>query len=348
MNKTKRVAICQNLKMWDHEASNTAVAECIAYCNNNNIEYIIVDPYANDAIENLLGCDAAIWFMQNYLYADLLQAGNILHAVEQQGVKVFPSNNTIWHFDDKIAEMYAFKAVGAPIPQSWVFYSKESVKEFASTANYPVVAKLRNGSGASNVKLIKSKSQLLGYASQMFGKGYDPSPSLMYKAYSKAQSSRDFKTMVSRIKKIPMFLKTRMNAKMMPNERGYCYLQGFVDNDGYDIKVAVIGDKLSYFVRNVRKGDFRASGGGDFFYARERITKNIIDSAFETAKKLKLQCVGFDYVVDRNSGQGMIIEMCYGFDFEAVAAAGGYFDPQGKWHDEPLIITTEIMKMITA
>ncbi len=333
--------------MWNHEAGNLAVSQCIEYCEKSGIEYQIVDPYANDAIEIMSKCSAVVWFVQNYLYADLLQAANLLRVVEKKGVNVFPSTDTIWHFDDKVAQMYAFKSIGTPIPESYVFYNLDSVKQFLKGVKYPLVAKLRNGSGASNVKLLKSRSAVVSYARRMFGRGFDPSPSLMYKAYSKAQSSRDFKTLVSRIKKIPMFLTTRRNAKMMPNEKGYCYLQKFIENEGYDIKVAVVGGKLSYFVRNVRKGDFRASGGGDFFYERKYITPNVIETAFECAEKLNLQCIGFDFVVDKNSGKGMIIEMCYGFDFEAVAAAGGYFDRDGKWHDEPLLVTTEIMKLIT-
>ncbi len=348
MNQKKmKIGICQNLSMWNHEGSNDAVSGCVSFCNKNGLEHEIIDPYSNDAIFKMKECDCVVWFIQNYLYADILQSRNILLSAEKQGVKVFPSNDTIWHFDDKIAEMYAFKSVDAPIPQSWVFYSLKSTTEFLKNTKYPIVAKLRNGSGASNVKMLRNSSQAMKYARQMFGKGFDPAPSLMYKAYSKAQSSYNFKTLVSRIKKIPMFLSTRLNAKMMPNESGYCYFQEFIPNDGYDIKVVVIGDKLSFFVRNVRTGDFRASGGGDFYYDKSLVTKNIIDSAFKCADDLNLQCIGFDYVVDKSNGKGLIIEMCYGFDFNAIYEAGGYFDRQGVWHDEPVTITDEIMCNIT-
>ncbi len=333
--------------MWNHEAANSAIEECVQYCDQNGIEYQFVDPYSNDALEQMCSCSAVVWFIQNYLYADLLQAGNLLRAVEDRGVRVFPSSSTIWHFDDKVAQKYAFESVGAPTPKNYVFYDTASAIEFLKGVELPIVAKLRNGSGASNVKLIREIPSGIAYIKRMFSKGFDPSPSLLYKAYSKAQSSKSLKTLISRIKKIPMFLTTRRNAKLMPYERGYCYLQSYIPNDGFDIKVAVIGGKLSYFVRNVRKGDFRASGGGDFFYERSYITPDIIESAFKCADDLNLQCVGFDYVVDKRSGKGLIIEMCYGFDFEAVAAAGGYFDRAGKWHDEPLLITTEIMKLLT-
>ncbi len=100
-------------------------------------------------------------------------------------------------------------------------------------------------------------------------------------------------------------------------------------------------------MRNVRKGDFRASGGGDILYDRSFVTPDIIKSAFECADELKLQCVGFDYVVEKSSGKGIIIEMCYGFDFTALEASGGYFDRSGVWHDEPFLVTHEIMNLLT-
>ncbi len=346
MNRQK-IGIARNLKMWNHQAANSAIDGCVKYCQENNIEYQFVDPYSNDALEQMCSCGAVVWFVQNYLYADLLQAANILRAVEDKGVKVFPSSSTIWHFDDKVAQKYAFESVGAPSPKSYVFYDKDNAIEFIKQTNLPIVAKLRNGSGASNVKLIRTIPQGESYIKRMFAKGFDPSPSLLYKAYSKAQSSKSFKTLISRIRKIPMFLATRGNAKLMPYERGYCYFQEYIKNDGFDIKVVVIAGKLSYFVRNVRKGDFRASGGGDFFYQKSYITPDIIESAFKCADDLNLQCIGFDYVVDKSTGKGLIIEMCYGFDFDAVQAAGGYFDRQGQWHDEPLVITDEIIKLLT-
>ena len=40
-------------------------------------------------------------------------------------LKTFPTTDGNFHFDDKIAEMYAFQSVNAPIPKSWVFYIEE-------------------------------------------------------------------------------------------------------------------------------------------------------------------------------------------------------------------------------
>ena len=180
----------------------------------------------------------------------------------------------------------------------------------------------------------------------MFSGGFSPAQSLLYKTYSKAQSTKDIKTLVNRIKKIPDFLISRKYGKGIPREKGYCYFQEFIKNEGYDIKIAVAGNKCSYLVRNVRKGSFKASGGGDIFYDNKLIKKNIIRSAFEAADKLGMQCVGFDYVVDQRSGKGYIIEMCYGFDFKAIFDCGGYWDRNLVWHQKSLNIPLEVVKKL--
>ena len=341
----KPVAICKNDKIFKHSTQWTD--EWIAYCEKNSIPYETVDCYHYDIISKLPRYSALLWNFSNFVISDLMEARNILNIASAKGLAVFPDYNTSWHFDDKIAETYALQSVSAPIPKAWVFYDYgECVGWLKAGAEYPLVAKLRCGSGANNVKLLKNRRQAVRYAGRMFASGYNPTPSFIYKAYSKAQSSKSLKAAVSRIKKIPEFLNTRAHAKKMPIEKGYCYFQEFIKNEGYDIKIAVVGDKLSFLSRSVRKGDFRASGGGDIGYSKELVTEQIISSAFEAYDKLGLECVGFDYVADKNTGEGKIIEMCYGFDYKAIMGAGGYWDRNRVWHSEPLNVPAEIMKNI--
>lgn len=338
----KPIAICKNDKIFKHSGNwNNAFIKC---CEEQNIPFELVDCYRYDIVDKLDRYSALIWTIQNYVLADIQESRSILQVAEQKGLKTFPNHNTVWHFDDKIAEMYQFQAVKAPIPRSWVFYLLEDCLKWLDSAQYPIIAKLRCGSGSNNVRMLKSKGEAVSYAKKMFSSGFDPSPSLMYKAYSKAQSSKNWKMAASRIKKIPEFLNTRRHASQLPIEKGYCYFQEMIPNDGYDIKVAVVGDKLSFLVRHTRKNDFRASGGGNIFYDKKYMTPQIIESAFKTAEAIGTQCIGFDYVVDKRNGVGKIIEMCYGFDWEAVFSAGGYWDRNAVWHDEPLNVPNEILK----
>lgn len=341
----KPIAICRNDKIFTHYTSWTP--RLIQYCADNNINYKIVNCYSNDIIEKLDDYSALIWNYSNFVISDILEARNIMKVAENKHLITFPSGNDGWHFDDKIAQMYALKSVDASIPESWVFYSKDDcIQWLGDSAIYPVVAKLRCGSGSNNVKLIKNKKQAIKYAKKMFSKGLDPMPSLRYKAYSKLQSATDISVIISRIKKIPQFLYTRNHAKMMPIEKGYCYFQKFIKNDGYDLKVVVVNDKLTFCARNIRKNDFRASGGGSIYYDKTLITDQIIDESFNVADKLNLKCVGFDFVVDNDTGFGKIVEMCYGFDYSAQEDLGGYFDRDHVWHDGAVVAPDEIIKII--
>ncbi len=318
----------------------------ITYCEENNIEYNVVNPYAIKVVDELLDYDIILWHFSNYSHTDMLMARNVLFTLEKKGKKVFPSINDSWHFDDKLAETYLLESVNAPIPSSYYYYSLKDVENAISnnSFNFPIIAKLRNGSGSHNVKLFNSKNELLNYSKKMFSSGINSAPSLVFKASSNIKSTKNLSTLIKRAKRIPEFLRSLSNAKKFNVERGYVFLQEFIPNDGYDLKIVVVGDKLSFIGRNIRKGEYRASGGGDIFYDKDKVTNDVIATAFKTSDILNFNCMGYDYVVDKNTDKGKIVEISYGFSHEALLDAKGYFDREGKWHEEPLNAPYEILR----
>lgn len=343
MNYKLKIAIAISPDQTQHSGSWNN--PWIDYCKEKNLEYSKINPYSSNILEVLRDFDIFLWAFGGYNYTHMLIARSILYSAKQMGLKVFPDFNDAWHFDDKIAETYLLQSIKAPIPESYMFYSSETLKDFANKSkDFPYVAKLRNGSGSHNVKMINSNVELKKYGEVMFSKGFSSSPSVLYKSTSNIKSTKSLNTLISRAKRIPEFLRTLKNSRMFPNEKGYVYLQEFIPNDGYDLKIVVVGNKLSYIGRNIRKGEFRASGGGDLFYDKTLVTQNVIESAFRTSDKLGFNCMGYDYVVDKNNGNGIIIEISYGFAHQALLMAGGYFDRQGNWHNEPLNAPDEILK----
>jgi len=320
--------------------------EWVKYCEINDILYEIIDPYERGVIGKLAHYEIILWHYSNYLFTDLLIAKNILFSLELSGKIVFPSIRDCWHFDDKLAETYLLESINAPIPASYYFYEKNKVlkNELLESIHFPIIAKLRNGSGSHNVKKISNKNELVKYNDRIFNFGIDSSPSLFYKTSSNLRSTKNISMFIKRFKRIPEFLRSLSNAKKFNLERGYLFLQDFIVNDGFDLKIVVVGNKLSFVCRNIRKGEFRASGSGDIFYDKSKITSDIINSAFETSDKLGFLCMGYDYVVNRNNGQGVIIEISYGFSHSAILDCGGYFDRKGNWVDEPLNVPFEILK----
>jgi len=338
-----KIAICKKDEMFNH--SEGWGKWWLDYCQNEGLDFQVIDPYRFDIIDSLTEFDILLWHPSNYVLADMIESRSILYTAQRMGLSVFPDFKTAWHFDDKIAQSYLLQSVNAPVPQSWVFYlMKECIDWVEKEAEFPIIAKLKSGSGSNNVRMLSSKIEALTYAKRMFGRGFSPAPSLVYKAKSKWQSTHDWETFTSRVKRIPEFLHTLSRAKQFPNEHGYAYFQELIPNDGYDLKVVVIGEKICGFSRKSRKGDFRASGGGDIIYDNSLVTKQVRDSALEVSKTLGFQCMGFDYVVDNRTGKGLIVEMCYGFSNDALLATRGYWDSKGEWHSEPLNAPVEILQ----
>lgn len=338
-----KIAIHKNEKVFKHSTLWTDV--WIDYCKKEKIDYKIVDCFDNNIIKELKNFDALLWHFSNYSFLEMKVARNVLYSAKRMGLKIFPDFSEAWHFDDKVAEAYLLQAIEAPIPKTFFFYSIDSVKEFISkNPKFPLVAKLKNGSGSHNVKLIKDSKDLLKYSKKMFGKGFSPSPSLLFKTKSNIQSSKNISDIKSRAKRIPEFLRNLKRAKKFPNEKGYVYLQEFIPNDGYDLKIVTVGKKLSFICRSTRKNDFRASGGGSLYFDRSKVTDDIIKSAFEVSDKLNMRCMGYDYVFDNKENKGKIVEMSYGFSHKALIKANGYFEKNGVWYNQPLNAPEEIIK----
>lgn len=342
-----KIAICRTINE-ELEHSTSWNIPWIEYCQENKIDYEIINPYESDIMDKLKNFNCLLWHFGNYEYQDMFFARSILYSAKQMGLDVFPDFYTAWHFDDKIAETYLLQSIKAPIPISEMFYNYDKFTNFIdANSEFPLVAKLRCGSGSHNVKLLKNKKEALAYGRQMLLRdGYNPAPSLLYKASSNIKSAKSLKKYIARAKRIPEFFRTLNAAKKFSNEKLYVFLQEFIPNDGYDLKIVVVGDKLSFISRDIRSGEFRASGGGSLNYDKSRVPKNVIESAFKTSDELKFQCIGYDYVVDSKTGDGKIIEISYGFSHAALLAAGGYFDRQGTWHSEPMNAPKELLKNI--
>lgn len=340
-----RIAIHQNKEIFDHSTSWDKV--WIKYCEENNIDYEVINCFDNKVNDKIFDFDILLWHFSNYSLQEMLFARTILYTAKNKGIVTFPNFDTSWHFDDKIAEKYLLESINAPIPASWVFYTKDSAKDFFKhQCKYPIIAKLKSGSGSNNVKLIKSKSQAIRYAKKMFGSGINSAPNIFFKAKSNIRSSKSLSAFKSRFKRIPDFINTLRNGKKFPKERGYVYLQEFIPNDGYDLKVVVVNNKISFLARNVRNNDFRASGGGDIFYDKNLVSEEIKIIAKETSNKLNFLCMGYDFVINNKSSKPYIVEISYGFSHTAQMELNGHWDENNCWIEEKLNAPEEIIKKL--
>jgi glutathione synthase/RimK-type ligase-like ATP-grasp enzyme len=119
---------------------------------------------------------------------------------------------------------------------------------------------------------------------------------------------------------------------MIPPDKGYVYFQDFIPNNNFDIRIVVIGDKAFAEKRMVRKGDFRASGGGNNLFDRNEIPEECVKVSFEVAEKLQSQSCYFDYVFGAD-GKPSVVEVSYCSEVRAYDACPGYWSKNMEWHE---------------
>jgi glutathione synthase/RimK-type ligase-like ATP-grasp enzyme len=294
-----------------------------------------VNGYHSDIIAQLQGCDAFFWQLNQDVLGDLEYARGILLAVQAQGLSVFPDHHTCWHFDDKVAQKYLLEAAGAPMAETWVFYSRAEAMDFLECADYPLIFKLRRGAGSLNVHMVKGRREAAGFARRMFGFGMRPYPILsrIQRGFSRARAVASRKTpLVTRAgRALRFFIRQTL---FTPRERGYLLLQRYLADNGHDIRVTIIGNRAFTFLRGVRPNDFRASGSGHIAYpGPDELPMDAIEIAFGISQKLGFQSMAYDFVRDPADFSPKLLEISCSFQPEAVHGCAGYLDASLKWHD---------------
>ena len=315
-----------------HHRENSYSDRWIAYCELHGIPYNIVNCLDSDIIEQLTSSDALLWHWSHADPREQLMARHVIMAAEAMGVTVFPSTSTCWHFDDKIAQKYLLEAIGAPLVPTNVFYGLKEALYWIDRASFPKVFKLRKGAGSSNVKLVKSATEARALAKRAFSAGFSPIPDYGQDALKRYRAARRRNDLLNVVRRIPQVLaRIRDNNRQMGREKGYIYFQDFIPDNDFDTRVTVVGDRAFGFTRNVRPGDFRASGSGDIVYDIQRIQQKCMEIAFDVTRKVGSQSMAFDFVLVENK-QPLILEMSYGYNAKAVYSCPGHWDARLNWH----------------
>ena len=304
----------------------------VTYCENTGLPYKLVNFRSSDIIEQLKECDLVMWHFHQGSPIDNLFAKQLLYSLQLSGKKVFPDFNTVWHFNDKLGQKYLFEALGVPMPETFVFYKKKEAIEWARTAVFPKVFKLRGGASSQNVYLIKGYAQAVRYIRRSFGRGF-----ANYNAFrSISERWRKFRMGTSNLRDviegvIRIFYPPEYS-RIMGRERGYIMFQEYIPNRDHDIRIIVIGNRALAIKRMVRENDFRASGSGILQYDKKLFSKELISLAFDIASRIKAQSVAMDFLY--NHEQPLLVEISYGFPTSNFTdGCEGYFDRDLNWID---------------
>lgn len=263
--------------------------------------------------------------------------------------KVFPDWNTCWHFDDKISQYLLCKAHNLPYVESWIFWNKAEALDWARSATYPVVFKLKGGAGSSNVVLVKTEAEATKLIKAMFGKGvrqwHIPSANNVW-----LHPSSIIKTVKWHLLDLVRWFRGEDPMEGYLVHKNYALFQRFLPGNDFDTRITVIGDRAFAFRRMNRKGDFRSSGSGRIDYDQSQIDKRCLEIAFKVSAELKFQSMAYDFLKNEK-GEVEFCEMSYTYDDVAIYNCPGYwtrdlcFVKDHIWPQE--IIVNELLALLT-
>jgi glutathione synthase/RimK-type ligase-like ATP-grasp enzyme len=287
--------------------------------SNAGVATRLVDVYAADFFDRLAGCDGFMWRF-GYRAPERLMAKRLLPAVEHGlGIPVFPSWKSAWHFEDKIAQHYLLHAAGIPMPRTWVFWQKDAAIDFLRNTSYPKVIKLTTGFRSGNVRLLQNAEEGVYWADRLFSTG-------VWSFGPLASGSR----LRERLRKAATVVRTLTGTHSLRDElqRGYLYVQEFLEGNEFDTRVTVIGNRAFAYRRMNRPGDFRASGSGRPDWDPSRIDLELVRLAFRVARALNTQSVAIDGM--RRGSDRVVGEISYTYVSWMVRDCPGHWMLNGS------------------
>jgi glutathione synthase/RimK-type ligase-like ATP-grasp enzyme len=277
----------------------------------------VVDAYCPDFFKQLDGCHGFMWWFPQMPGSNSWPKRLILALDHARNLPLFPNRQTIWHFEDKIAQHYLLQAAGIPYPQTWVLWGYNAAMRFAQTARYPLVMKLATGIMSQNVRLVRNAAEARSWINRLFGAGLFR---LEHPLRSAARHLRD---------RGHLLVKGHLRrlARDAVLQTNYLLVQEFLPGNDFDTRITVIGHRAFGFRRWNRPGDFRASGSGRIDHRPEPIALDAVRLAFQVAHTLGTQSLAVDVL--RRDGEPVLNEISYYYEGWAVTECPGHWEWRG-------------------
>ena len=247
----------------------------------------VVDLLLPNAFEQLAGCDGLMWWFAHRSFPRNFATRFVTALNHARRFPTFPNYRTCWHFDDKVAQHYLFRADGLPIPRTWIFWRLEDARAFCRSAHFPLVLKLAGGIISENVQLLRSRNDAEYWIERLFGSGVTsldrPSLRRPRALLGRALTASEAITGGH-----------RRRSRRADVQRGYFLVQEFLEGNDYDTRAVVIGNRAYAYRRYNRPADFRASGSGLRDPEPSKIDLQMVRMAFGVARSLGTQSIAID------------------------------------------------------
>ncbi len=196
------------------------------FLRTNGFEYGLYNIRAHDWLERARAFDCIVGACSCSPW-DLQEVREKYYFLERfWGKKTYPSPHQVFLYEDKKLEAYLAEIAGVPFAPTHISFDRDDALQLVQRLKYPLVSKIvptASSEGVEFVRNLRQARQIIREAFSVAGR----------KSYHNAF-----------------------------RQKNYIYFQDFIPNDGYDIRVIVIGNLLSGYYRRVPRGDFRASGMG--------------------------------------------------------------------------------------
>lgn len=239
------------------------------FLKNNQISYSFYDPLRSDWMEQAKKYDLIIWHTDSDPSTQEIAESKI-YILEKMGKKCFPSFDEIWSYESKVRANYLYKLYDFPSIPTYISHSKEDILNYLKNAKFPIISKISTGSASFGVEKINNYKEAIKNVNKIFSyKGKS--------TYFKYQS-----------------------------QKNYVYFQEYIEDATYDLRVICIGDELFGYYRYPNKGDFRASGAGN--YEKKEIPNEALELAYNVREKFGSIMLATDFVYSEKQGKYLIIE----------------------------------------
>lgn len=303
-----------------------------SWLKEKGIDFIEIDLHADKALSEVKKADGLMWHHWQTNTQDLIKAKRLLFALEHGNFPVYPDFKSNWHFDDKIGQMYLLQALDLPLVPSYHFVDKLEAIARLESKEFPIVFKLARGAGSANVQMVYDKVHGKRIVRKAFSRGFPVFNGFSVLKERVSKFRKGHENLTGLLKGTFHMLRPPLYSRYVGRSIGETYFQEFIPNEGFDIRIIVIGAKAFAIKRLTRDDDFRASGSGMIEYDKSNFKGEWIELAFQWAKKLDTQIVAFDVVIHKITKKPFIVEISYGYAIDVYDSCTGYWDDEMNYY----------------
>lgn len=240
------------------------------FLRNNLIDYELFDIRRSDWIEKAQQYDLIVWHTSSDIQYQRMAKDKIYFLEHNMGKRVFPSFDAVWGYENKINSHYIYMLNKLPEIPTFVTFDKDEALEYIEHTKFPIISKVTTGSASRGVEKLETKAEAKKFVAKVF-------------SYAGRRGHCPYE-----------------------NQKGYVYFQQFVDTAKFDLRIIVVGEKIFGYYRYPNKGDFRASGAGN--YEKKAIPAAAMDLAYKVKQLYNVPRLAIDLLQDSTTGEYYIIE----------------------------------------